>query len=185
MPQFDTSPYLPLTEATYYTMLCLVEPRHGYGIMQEVRRISQDLRPLMLEDLGLTPALKMLLRKAREGEGAISSARLQVSGPECKLSTDRELAIYRITQEALMNIRKHANATEVIVILSFSQQEVKLEVRDNGKGFTMPESLSELAQRHHFGLMGINERVLSVNGKLEIKANSEQGTRVCVNIPLD
>ena len=41
MPQFDTSPYLPLTEATYYTMLCLVEPRHGYGIMQEVRRISQ------------------------------------------------------------------------------------------------------------------------------------------------
>jgi signal transduction histidine kinase len=153
--------------------------------VKEVRRISQDLRPLMLEDLGLTPALKMLVRSAREGEGAISSARLQVVGTEAKLSTEQELAIYRITQEALMNIRKHANATEVIASLSFSPDVVQLEVRDNGKGFTMPESLSELAQGHHFGLMGINERVLSVNGKLEIKANSEQGTRVCVTIPID
>lgn len=152
--------------------------------VEGIRRINRDLRPLMLEDLGLIPALQALVQSARQGEGAIPHARFKVHGKEFPLSPEQELTLYRITQEALTNIRKHAHATGVSVDLFFASSSVKLEVSDNGKGFIVPTALTDFAQRDHFGLLGMQERVWAVGGALDIQSSPGQGTRLMVTIPI-
>jgi signal transduction histidine kinase len=148
-----------------------------------IRRISRDLRPLMLEDLGLIPALQSLIRAAREGIGSIPHIHLEVSQEPVSLSPEHELAIYRIIQEALNNIRKHAEATGVQVRLVFGIEGVTFEIEDNGKGFQLPKSLAEFTQCGNFGLMGIQERVWSLGGKLSIQSDAGRGTSICIKIP--
>lgn len=149
-----------------------------------LHQISRDLRPLVLEDLGLIPALRTLVRAAREGEGAVPHVKLEVSGQPITLGAEQELALYRITQEALTNIRKHARATGVRVELAFTDSTVRLDVSDDGRGFEVPASLNELAQRGSFGLMGIQERVWAVGGSLSVKSAPGRGTRVTVTLPI-
>jgi signal transduction histidine kinase len=149
-----------------------------------IRRISRDLRPLMLEDLGLIPALQTLVRAARQGQGAVPHARFKTIGRQIPLNPEQEMAIYRITQEALENIRKHARATGVQVELSFDPGMVVLEIVDDGLGFEMPPSLTDFAQRDCFGLVGIQERALAVNGTLLIYSSPGVGTRLSVTIPV-
>ena len=152
--------------------------------LRGVREIGRDLRPLALEDLGLVPALRALVRAARVGDGAIPDAKLRVTGQPAHLSSEQELALYRITQEALMNIRKHARATGVRVDLTFDAETVRLEVNDDGEGFEMPASLTELAQRDSFGLIGIQERVWAVGGMLSIQSAPGRGTQLRVTMPI-
>jgi len=152
--------------------------------LRGVREIGRDLRPLALEDLGLVPALRALVRAAREGDGAIPDAKLRVTGQPAHLSSEQELALYRITQEALTNIRKHAQATGVRVDLTFDSETVRLEVTDDGQGFEVPASLTELAQRDNFGLMGIQERVWAVGGMLSIQSAPGRGTQLRVTMPI-
>jgi signal transduction histidine kinase len=95
-----------------------------------------------------------------------------------------ELALYRITQEALSNVRKHARATGVRVDLAFLPGRVELEIADDGEGFAVPASLAELGQRGCFGLMGIQERVWALEGDLSIRSETGQGTRLSVSIPV-
>jgi signal transduction histidine kinase len=149
-----------------------------------VRQISRDLRPLMLEDMGLIPALQTLVRAARLGEGAIPHAKFEPKGPQLPISPELELALYRITQEALTNIRRHAHATRVMVELSFGLGVVKLEIVDDGKGFEEPLSLTDFAQHDHFGLLGIQERVWAVGGSLTLRSSPGQGTSLIVTIPV-
>lgn len=153
--------------------------------LRGVRQISRDLRPLALEDLGLIPALRTLVRAAREGMGAVPHARLEVSGQPVSLETEQELALYRITQEALTNIRKHAHATGVRVDLSFDTLNVRLDISDDGQGFEVPSSVNEFVQRDSFGLMGIQERVWVVGGTLTIKSAPGHGTRLSVTMPIE
>jgi signal transduction histidine kinase len=152
------------------------------GILVAVRQISRDLRPLILEDIGLIPALQTLVRAARLGEGAIPHAKFETIGQPFPISPELELALYRITQEALTNIRKHADATRVKVEISFGDGVVKLEVIDDGKGFEEPWSLTDFAQLDHFGLLGIQERVWTVGGSLTIHSSTGQGTQLIVTI---
>jgi len=149
-----------------------------------VRQISRDLRPLMLEDMGLIPALQTLVRAARLGEGAIPHAKFETTGQQFPMSPELELALYRITQEALTNIRKHADATRIKVELCFGFGVVKLEVIDDGKGFEEPWSLTDFAQLDHFGLLGIQERVWGAGGSLSIHSSPDQGTSLIVTIPV-
>lgn len=153
--------------------------------LRGLRQISRDLRPLVLEDLGLIPALRTLVRSAREGVGAVPHARLEVSGQPVGLGTEQELALYRITQEALTNIRKHARATGVRVDLAFDTSTVRLDIGDDGWGFEVPASLNDFAQRGSFGLMGIQERVWAVGGTLSIKSTPGHGTQLIVTMPID
>jgi two-component system sensor histidine kinase UhpB len=152
-------------------------------ILVTIRQINRDLRPLMLEDMGLIPALQTLVRDARQGDGAIPHAKFETTGQQFPISPELELALYRITQEALTNIRKHAHATGVVVVLSFDSGVVKLEIVDDGKGFEEPWSLTDFAQLDHFGLLGIQERVWTVGGSLSIQSSPGQGTRLNVMIP--
>jgi signal transduction histidine kinase len=101
------------------------------------------------------------------------------------LGTDHELVLYRVAQEALTNIRKHAQAAHVVVDLAFAPDVVRLDIRDDGRGFTVPGSVTELGQRGRFGLMGIHERVWSVGGELSIHSSAGAGTWLRVTIPMN
>jgi two-component system sensor histidine kinase UhpB len=153
-------------------------------ILVAVRQINRDLRPLMLEDMGLIAALQALVRAARHGDGAIPHTKFEIIGQQFPMSPEHELALYRIAQEALTNIRKHSHATGVVVELSFGDGVVKLEVIDDGKGFQEPWSLTDFAQHDHFGLLGIQERVWAVGGSLTIHSSPGQGTKLIVTIPV-
>lgn len=153
------------------------------GTLKGVRQINRDLRPLILEDLGLVPAIRALVRAAHQGDGAIPHAKLDIAGEPVSLESGQELALYRITQEALTNVRKHARATGVVVELDFNPTMVCLEVSDDGEGFELPESLADLAQGGSFGLMGIQERVWALGGAWSIHSAAGQGTRLHIAIP--
>jgi signal transduction histidine kinase len=148
--------------------------------LRGVRQISRDLRPLALEDLGFIPALQAQVNMAQE-DGV--QVQLIVQGQASKLLPDQELALYRIAQEALTNARKHAKATNIEIRLVFENEYVQLELIDNGVGFTVPASLTELAQHGNFGLLGIQERVWSVDGSLEIASSPGKGTHLLVKVP--
>lgn len=152
--------------------------------LQGVRLISQDLRPMMLEDLGFAPAVQMLVRKAHEGQGAVPDARLTVNGKTQPLPADAELALYRIVQEALTNVRKHARATSVEVTIDYRPSLVRLTIADDGLGFVVPASFTELVQAGNLGLMGIQERVWAVGGSLKVESRLEQGTKITIMVPL-
>ena len=149
-----------------------------------VRQISRDLRPLVLEDLGLFPALQALVRSAHLGPGAVPHVKLEVPDTPIRLQARQELALYRITQEALTNARKHAQPTGVRVSLQVEAESIQLEIEDDGKGFQVPDSFSELAQRGCFGLMGIQERVWEMGGSLALRSAPGEGARLQINMPV-
>ncbi len=152
-------------------------------VIQGVRRISQNLRPPMLDDLGFVPALRTLVRQARQGTDSLPEAALVVTGRVRPLDPDHELALYRIAQEALTNVRKHARATAVQVQLTFEPAEVRLEIRDDGRGFEVPETFTDLSNRGHFGLMGIRERAWTAGGTFALQSTPGRGTRLLVTLP--
>jgi signal transduction histidine kinase len=164
--------------------LCVLHDMVGQTL-KGVRLISQDLRPMMLEDLGFIPAVQMLVRAAHEGRGAVPHVRLDVEGETAPIAPDHELALYRIVQEALTNVRKHARATSVAVTIDYRAGGICLSIVDDGTGFEIPSSFTELVQIGSLGLMGIQERVWAANGALDIHSSPGMGTRITVTIPYD
>ncbi len=153
--------------------------------LQGVRLISQDLRPMILDDLGFVPALQMLVRAAHEGQGAVPHVSLEVDGEVTALPSGVELGLYRIVQEALTNVRKHARATSVQVKLKYQSDSISLAIVDDGIGFLVPASFTELVQAGNLGLMGIQERVWAVSGTLNVASPNGQGTAITISVPLN
>jgi signal transduction histidine kinase len=147
----------------------------------EVRRFSRELRPLVLEDLGLAPALRYLSNQHAEEFG--TPVNLTVHGSLRGLPPDQELVLFRIYQETLTNVSKHAQATQVDALLEVDAEGLLLEVVDDGQGFEATTVPTDLAQRGHFGLMGIQERVQLLGGRLTIDSTPGQGTRVKIWLP--
>lgn len=143
--------------------------------LTSVRRFVRDLRPTYLENLGLIPALEMLTQE--------SCASFQVVGDEERLDAERELALFRIVQEALRNTVKHAHASQVCVTLAFNKNEVTATVEDNGTGFDAPEVPTAYAQAGHFGLMGMQERAQLFGGKVYVKSERGKGTKMIAYLP--
>ncbi|MBI5028958.1 MAG: HAMP domain-containing protein [Chloroflexi bacterium] len=141
-----------------------------------VRRFVRDLRPTYLQDLGLIPALEMLARE--------SHAEFKVEGTEVRLDAERELALFRIVQEALRNVSKHARATQLAVTLSFDTDTATASIEDNGVGFDAPDTPTAYAQSGHFGLTGMQERAQLFGGNVYIKSERGKGTRVIVYVPV-
>ena len=171
------------TDPQKQQQLCTLHEMIGQTL-QGVRLISQDLRPMMLDDLGFVPAVQMLVRKAHEGRGAIPDAQLEVQGDGKPLPSDTELALYRIVQEALNNVRKHARATSVQVTIEYQPGTIRMIIADDGVGFVVPASFTELVQSGNLGLMGIQERVWSVGGTLHVESHLERGTKITIVVPL-
>jgi len=151
--------------------------------IQSIRHFSRELRPLALEDLGLVPALQLLVNDLARADSL--EADLEIEGQPQGLAPDLEVAIYRIVQEALQNVRKHADASKVSVLAEFTDKGVALAVRDDGIGFIAPSSPTDLASQGSFGLMGIEERAQLFGGELEIHSQPGHGTEIKVTLPLE
>jgi signal transduction histidine kinase len=150
-------------------------------VIQGVRRFSRDLRPSTLDDLGLVPALEGLAAAMTETDGIRTG--LWVTGERRRLSPEVELVLFRIAQEALNNVKKHAEATEVVINVEFVDDAVEMAVHDNGKGFTRPVSVEEMATSGHLGLIGMRERARLLGGTLTIQSQPQLGTKVVVTMP--
>ncbi len=150
------------------------------GTIADVRRLTRALRPIYLEDLGLVTALEMLARETTESKGL--QVEFSKQGQERRPSREAELALYRIAQQALNNVSRHANASRVQVEIEFVPSETRLEISDDGLGFDVPASLTDLAPAGHFGLLGMRERADLVGAVLEIQSQPGRGTHVCVRL---
>ncbi len=149
--------------------------------VNEVRRFTRALRPIYLEDLGLTTALEMLaddLQRDRQ-----IPVEVRIEGDVRRLSADVELAIYRILQEALSNVARHSEAGTAAILFSFQNRDIQAEVRDDGVGFDGPPKASTLAASGKFGLMGMYERADLIGAELSIESKPGGGTRVRLSLP--
>jgi two-component system sensor histidine kinase DegS len=152
-------------------------------VLEGVRRFSQELRPSILDDLGLIPAVKWLTSDLVKTNGI--NVETIVTGNSHKLNSQTELMLFRIIQEALTNVRKHAQATQVLIKIEFLENSLKLSVQDNGKGFLSPDKLSDLAGKGKLGLLGMQERVQLMGGVLTIESLPQHGTVLKIEVKLD
>jgi signal transduction histidine kinase len=147
----------------------------------QLREISHDLRPAVLDDLGLIPALEGLIERVSKRNGI--SINLAKPVPE-RLPAGVETTLYRFVQECLTNVAKHAKASRVEIRFQHDKHEVRCSVGDNGSGFDLKEVLSRKGSRG-LGLVGIRERVESVGGTVSIYSFPGMGTELLVTIPLE
>jgi two-component system sensor histidine kinase UhpB len=145
--------------------------------LEEVRRIARELRPEMLEHLGLVSALTELSRRFAEQSGLLVSRRFADGLPP--LSGEAEIAVYRVAQESLTNVARHADASRVEIALEPGVESVVLRIADDGRG--LPEALA--SSNGHTGLRGMRERALLVGGALAVKRSSEGGVEVRLEVP--
>jgi signal transduction histidine kinase len=151
-------------------------------VIKRVRRFSQDLRPSILDDLGLMPTLEELAAELNLLDSLQSDFR--VIGEERRLSSEAELTLFRIAQEALNNVRKHARATRVITTIELSDGTAQLMVQDDGIGFKPPTLSDHPAAASRLGLIGMHERARLLGGSLVIESAPGKGTKVLVNVPV-
>ncbi len=149
-------------------------------LLQGVRRFSRDLRPSVLDDLGLLPALNGLLAELKEHG---MEPRLETQGTSRRLPPDTELALFRIAQEALNNVKKHALASEIIATVEFQDGRVRLTIQDNGRGFQLAGRTSDLVSLGRFGLVGMEERAHLLGGYLKVLSGLDFGTIVVADVP--
>lgn len=149
--------------------------------LNEVRRFIFDLRPSPLADLGLTATLRQYVDSYRQRSGQVVELELADEVP--RLSSSKELAIFRIVQEALQNARKHSDSSWLRVSLRFEGGELVVGIEDNGRGFD-PETVSGVAGRH-FGLQSMRERAAYVGGSLDMRSRPGEGTSIVLRVPLD
>jgi len=147
------------------------------GALQDVRRLAVELRPKVLDDFGLVAALERLTQGFSEqtGIGVDLEARL----PRTRLPSEVETALYRIVQESLTNIVKHARAGRVSIVLTRKNGSVTAVIEDDGRGFGPGERTGE-----GLGLVGMRERVVLLGGRLEIESSPGAGTTLVVEVPL-
>lgn len=146
----------------------------------ELRRIGRDLRPSILDDLGLIPAVEWLVGNVNER--TTIDARLE-AGPAPRLDPETEGALFRIVQEALTNVERHSGADRAEVRISFGGESVTVQVEDDGRGFVVPPSLASTVSAGRMGLMGIHERAELLGGEVSLESAPGAGTRLSVVIP--
>jgi signal transduction histidine kinase len=145
--------------------------------LQDVRRLAVELRPKVLDDFGLVPALERLTESLGEQTGIAVSFEASIARNE-RLPPDVETALYRIVQESLTNVVKHAGAKSVSIVLARKPSAVAAIVEDDGRGFD-----PEYRRENGFGIEGMRERVGLLDGRLQIESG-ESGTTVVAEVPL-
>ena len=150
--------------------------------MVNLRRLVRGLRPIYLEDLGLVASLEMLANETQQTHSI--PVQMQTNGAECRLAPDVEMALYRMAQEALSNVVRHAEARHVWVDLEYGEHLVHLTIRDDGQGFTTPATPSEYARKGHYGLLGLYERSELIGAHLTVISQVGKGTKITVQLDL-
>jgi len=149
--------------------------------VQSVHRFCQTLRPSLLDDLGLIPALRSLAKDMQECDGIHTD--LKVLGGERRFSPEAESLLFRIVQEALNNIRRHAQASEAQVVMEFAEDRSKITISDNGRGFELSGRVDDFPRSGKLGLAGMQERVRLLGGTLEVKSTPSEGTALIIRVP--
>jgi two-component system sensor histidine kinase DegS len=151
--------------------------------LDETRQLIFDLRPMTLDDLGLVPTLRKYIKEYGDKHGM--NVRFNVVGEERRLPGNIEGTLFRIIQEALTNIQKHAHSTSAEVMLNLSRERVLTIVRDDGQGFDVPRVEANLARNRNLGLISMRERCELERGTLELKSHPGKGTEIRVEFKLD
>ncbi len=149
-------------------------------VIDEVRRMSTNLRPAALDDFGFGVAVSLLANDFKKTNKV--SVNLTVDEP-ILLDPQTEIALFRITQESLTNIAKHADATHVNITLSRSEWLIMLEINDDGKGFNPAEGSIRKDPYHGFGLVGMRDRTDMLGGTFRLESACGQGTTITITIP--
>jgi len=150
-----------------------------HQVEEQLRELSHGLRPTILDDLGLVPAIRFVT------EGVSKRFGLVIHVESCldfRLPPAVETALYRIVQEALNNITKHAGARNVWIVLDCDTKKIVCAIRDNGVGFNVPARLKERGNRG-LGLIGIQERLSALGGSLHIESEPGSGTQLRITVP--
>jgi len=149
--------------------------------VQEIRRFSHDLRPTVLDDLGLLPTLE-LLADDLEKEGIAAS--FKVVGEAGRLVPEVEVMLFRIAQEAVRNIQRHAQASVAELVIEFRDAKVRLSIRDNGRGCSLPQRPRDLASLGKLGVAGMHERARLLGGNLMLESRPGKGTTITIEVPV-
>jgi signal transduction histidine kinase len=152
-----------------------------YEIEEHLRRFSHELRPTVLDDLGLQAGLGFLASNVSKRTGVNVKFESSVEG---RLPPPVEIALYRITQEALTNISRHANAKNAFLKLHANGKNIHYSIRDDGVGFDAVSELSKRGQRG-LGLVGIQMRLDAFGATFSIKSSPEKGSELFISIPLE
>jgi two-component system sensor histidine kinase DegS len=152
------------------------------GGLEEVRKIIFNLRPMALDDLGIVPTLRKYVQDFEEKTKI--RTKFQLNGREARFPSGLEIAIFRLVQEALSNVLKHARASYVSVELTLELEQVKIYIVDNGVGFNVEMTQKIITKGNNFGLLGMRERVELLEGTMEIDSEQDSGTRITMLIPI-
>jgi signal transduction histidine kinase len=151
-------------------------------VLQQVRNMSLDLRPSLLDDLGLAAALRWYLD--RQAKRAGFAAEFSAEPADIRAASNLETACFRVAQEALTNVVRHAQARRVRAELRRRDNELQLTIQDDGVGFDVPAARQRAARGGSLGLLGMQERVLLIGGRIDIDSAAGRGTSILVRFPL-
>lgn len=149
--------------------------------MEALRRLSMNLRPSILDNFGLVSGIRWLVNNSNAQNGC--RFEVSVHGPEHKMAGLSEVTAFRVVQEAINNIQRHAAATSASVRLEFEDELLFIEVEDDGVGFQPPERLSTFVNQSKLGMLGMEQRILSIGGRIAIDSQPGKGTRILAEIP--
>lgn len=149
--------------------------------LKELRRVLIGLRPPVLDELGLSHALRQSLENLKT-DGI--NCHFSEVGTPVRLPSSMEIAVYRVVQETLTNVRKHANATKVNLRLQFREDKLLVEIRDNGRGFDLSQTLNSAISVGHMGLLGMKQRLEMLGGNIKIKTGEGNGTAIILSLPI-
>jgi signal transduction histidine kinase len=151
-------------------------------ILNQIRNLSVDLRPLVLDDLGLVAALRWYASSRSQMAGF--SLHFEPDPMLGKFSPEIETVCFRLAQEALTNVVRHAKAKHVRIDLALTNDEIHLSIKDDGEGFDLRNAHHQMMQGKSFGLLGMKERVVLVGGQIEIESVPGCGTEVRATVPV-
>jgi signal transduction histidine kinase len=152
-------------------------------VIDNVRHLINDLSPASLENIGLSAAVGFLLEEFSKSLNIEAS--VDIEDVDHLLSPQVQLNIYRIFQEALTNVGKHAQAKHLSSVMKKQDKHIYLEIKDDGKGFDVDNILANLHKARKFGLGTINERARLIGGTLNLSSQKDSGTQITVTVPVD
>ncbi|MCR4393385.1 MAG: PAS domain-containing sensor histidine kinase, partial [Dehalococcoidales bacterium] len=150
------------------------------GIINEIRKFSHELRPGVLDYLGLPASLEILAEELCS-EGINTS--FNITGEEKPISPEQAIALYRIAQEAISNIRKYSQADKASILLEYLRTGIRLTISDNGKGFKLPARTGDFGALGKLGIISMSERARLNRGNFSIRSKPDKGTTVQVHLP--
>jgi len=153
------------------------------NVLKELRFFSHQLRPGIIDQTGLVPALENLTEE--QNRDGLILVNLKVSGIEQRLLNETELMLFRIAQEAFRNIRRHSGATKAEVRLRFTHKKVRFTISDNGKGFELNKNLGGVAVEGKLGLIGMQERARLLGSTFSVDSKIGKGTVIAIEVPIN